>query len=117
MALCAHDPLERHGRNMVALIDDDVAIGGNDVVDDVLSGEALDHGDIQHPVRLSFAPANLADLFRLQVQKERELGNPLLQELSAPAPGDRVRPSLSSAALKLILHEPSAAVDTCCLPV
>ena len=67
----AHDPLERHRRDVVALIDDHVAIGRHDVVHHVLADEALDHGNIQPPVRFPLAGTDLADLLGFQVEEER----------------------------------------------
>ena len=66
----AHHPLERDRRNMVALVDNHLAIRRDAVVYPILSVEALERGDVQTTVRFTFAAADLADLIRLQVEED-----------------------------------------------
>ena len=43
----SRDLLEAVGRQVMALVDDQVAVVGDAIVDDALSDEALNHGDIE----------------------------------------------------------------------
>ena len=77
----AQDALEGYCRHMVAFVHDHVAVPGHDIIHAIASDEALHHGDVQPAVGLVLAGSNLADLSRLQVQKRRELRDPLFQKL------------------------------------
>ena len=88
----AHDSLERHGRNVVTLIDDDMAVGGDNVIDLVLANETLDHGNIQATIWFALSTTDLTNILGLEVQKECELSNPLFEELGAVNKNKRVSP-------------------------
>ena len=49
------------------------------VVHLVAASEALDHGDVEPAIRLALSTSDLTDLLGLEVQKQRELGDPLLE--------------------------------------
>src|SRR5690349_18849955 len=63
-----HHALERDGRQVVALVDDDLAIVREDVLDPLLADEALDHRDVEPAVPGFPAGPDLADLLRLDSQ-------------------------------------------------
>ena len=70
--------LKRYGGHMMAFVDDDLTVFGNDVLDAVLADEALDHCDIE-PTVASFLPsADLTDLLLLDTQEQRQLSEPLV---------------------------------------
>ena len=56
-----HHALEGHGGNVVAFVDDDVAVRPDDVVHAAFADQALDHGDIDRPGDPAFASADAAD--------------------------------------------------------
>ena len=56
---------------MVAFIDDDMAIAGNQVIDFLLTDEALHHGYVESTVGLAFAASNLADLLSVYFEEHR----------------------------------------------
>ena len=62
---------------MVALIDDDVSIIGNDVVHRIVVGYALNRGYINLPRRLALSTADLADGLGVSLRKDPNL-RPLL---------------------------------------
>jgi hypothetical protein len=72
--------LERNGRNVVALVDDDVSVAGHDVLDTSLPDEALDHRDVQPAVGLPLTAADLPDFLLPEAQEHRQLRDPLVEE-------------------------------------
>jgi len=64
-----HDPLERKRGNMMAFIDDYVAIVGDDVVDDTLAHEALHDGDVDNTSRRPLARAEGPDRSFVDLQE------------------------------------------------
>lgn len=74
------DSLEGDGRQMVALINDDMAIVGDEVIYLLLADEALDHGDIESAIELALTPSNPTDALRIEVEEHRQLRHPLLEE-------------------------------------
>ena len=57
----AHDPHERDGRDVMALVHDDVAVSSNKVLDSIPPHQALEHGHVEPAVRLVLAGADPAD--------------------------------------------------------
>jgi hypothetical protein len=51
---------------VVALVDDDLTVVGDDVLDTILADETLDHRDIELAVTGLLARSDLPDLLRLQ---------------------------------------------------
>ena len=86
----AHHALERDGWDVVALVDDDVPVGGDEVVDLALPHQALDHGDVEVAVGLAAAAADLADLLRFDAQEHRQASDPLLEQLGSMNEDQRV---------------------------
>ena len=80
---------ERDGRDVVTLVHDDVAVVADDLVDLVAPDEALDHRDVQAPVRLSDAASDSTDLSRIDAEMQRQLLHPLVQERLAVDEYDR----------------------------
>lgn len=85
---------------MMALVDNHVPVGGDEVVHFITANETLDHCDVQSPVGLALPSTDLSDLAGLEIEKQGELRAPLIEELrsmdeheSRPrALGDQVRP-------------------------
>ncbi len=65
---------------MVALVDDDLTVVGDDVLDTVLADEALDHRDVEPAVTGLLARSDLADLLRFDAQEQRQLSQPLVEQ-------------------------------------
>ena len=63
----------------MTLVDDHVTVVGHDVIHLVATSKALDHGDVEFALRLAFSASDLTDFLGLEVQKQRELGDPLLE--------------------------------------
>ena len=72
--------LERHGRDMVALVDDHMAVRRDEVVDAPQAHETLDHRHIQAPSECMLAGADLADSLGGEAEEHGQLGNPLIEE-------------------------------------
>jgi hypothetical protein len=85
------DALEQHGRDVVALVDDNVTIPCDQVVDRSLADEALDHGDVQPSRRGTLARADLPDRLGVDAEKHGQLRDPLIQE-RLPMDQDQRRP-------------------------
>ena len=75
--------LETHGRKMVALVDDDMAIVGHQIIHDLLPVETLDDRDIQGPIGAAPSSPDLPDALEGKIQERRQPLPPLVQELSA----------------------------------
>jgi len=67
------DSLKRNGWQVMALIDKHLAVLGDDLVNAVFSGKALDHGDVYLPGSLAFTPANLANRLHIVIEKDTQL--------------------------------------------
>jgi hypothetical protein len=65
---------------MVAFINDDVPVPGNDVVDRVSSHETLEHGHIEMAVELTLSAPDSTNGFGLNPEKERQLSDPLIKQ-------------------------------------
>ena len=72
--------LERDRRQVVALVDDDLAIAGHEVVDGFLAHEALDHRDVDSAGGLPLSGADLPDLLLVDSQEHGELRAPLVEQ-------------------------------------
>ena len=72
----AGDVLEALRRQVVAFVDDEVPVLGDAIVNDALSDQALDDGDIESP-RGAIAPAaNPADRLRRDAEERRQIAPP-----------------------------------------
>jgi hypothetical protein len=88
-SLCpACDLFEAVGRQVVALVDDQVTVLAHAIIDHTFPDEALDDGDIHSTRRLVPSSADSADCSRRQIQKRREPFDPLVEQL-APVNEDR----------------------------
>jgi hypothetical protein len=63
------DGLEAHRRDVMALVDHDLAVIGHQIIDNAFPVQALNHGDIQAAGRPPFAAANDPDRLRAKLQK------------------------------------------------
>src|SRR5262245_37807698 len=73
--------LEAVRREMVAFVDDEVAVVGNAVVDDALAHQALNHCDIDQPGWPVPATADTADRLHGKVQEGGKPLDPLIEQL------------------------------------
>lgn len=78
---------------MVALVDDYVAVLGDQLVDIVLLDEALDHGDVEGAVGLAMATADPADLLFIDFEEHGKLGDPLFEQWLAVHQNQGVAPA------------------------
>ena len=72
--------LEGHSRNVMALVDDHVPVGGERDRRRVASQQAPDHRDVQSAVWRSLAGTDLPDLLDVESQEQRHLCAPLVDE-------------------------------------
>jgi hypothetical protein len=79
---------------MMAFIDDEMAILGDDVGDRPLADEALHHRDIDHAGRLLPRAMDDADVGGHDVEKGAEPRHPLVEQLAAVHQHQRVRAAL-----------------------
>ena len=79
----ARDLLEADGGEMVALVDDEMAVVGDDVVHLVAAHEALNDGNVYDACGLAPAAADLPDGGGGQIQERPEPRDPLVHELAA----------------------------------
>src|SRR5205085_2406860 len=86
--------LEGDRRQVVALIDDDVPVAGDEVVDFFLADETLDHRNIDVAVGLAFVAPDTADLLLVDAEEDRQLCNPLLEERLAMDEDQRIAGAL-----------------------
>ena len=82
LALANH-LLKADCRNMVALVNDQIAVIANDVTDNSFLDQALDHGHIEIPVRFMLTTAKLPDVFWWDAKKLTQGLNPLIEQLPA----------------------------------
>ncbi len=75
----AENALELDGRDMVALVNDDLTEVCDDIGNGALSNEALDHRHVQPPRWRAPRAGDLADLFRIDTEEESELSEPLIE--------------------------------------
>ncbi len=79
----AYHLLETVRRQVMALIDDHMAILSDAVIDDAFSDETLNDADINLSSRAISSSADSSDRFRWDIQERRETLNPLVQQLPA----------------------------------
>lgn len=84
-------PVERESGHVVALVHDHVTIVGDERVDGVASGQALDHRDVDQPVELALPAAEAADPAGIETEERGELGDPLIEQ-RAPVDENARRP-------------------------
>ena len=75
------DGFEAHGGQVMAFIDDDMPVIGDQIGDDALSNQALHEGDIDVPGRLLLPAMDNAELVRRDVQEGLETRDPLIEKL------------------------------------
>ena len=64
---------------MVALIDYDVTIFGNEIGDGVLAHDALEHRNVDCTGDGALSAADPTDRLRIDIEEQRELGDPLVE--------------------------------------
>ena len=74
--------LEADSRQMMALVDDEVTIGPDQIRHLALADKTLDERDVDDPGRLAMAAADYADMRWVHGQKCPEAGNPLVKQLA-----------------------------------
>lgn len=77
--------LEADRRQMVAFVDDQMAVLADDVIDLALAGQTLDDRNVDNAGGFAFAAADLADGLGREIEKGGEPGNPLVEKLPAMA--------------------------------
>ena len=70
-------------REVVAFIDDDVSVVGDEVFDDALADETLDHGDIDLTGEFLTSASKTSDVFFIEIEELGEPFDPLIHELLA----------------------------------
>jgi hypothetical protein len=75
------DGLKAHGGEVVAFIDDDMAVIGDQIRHDASPNQALHKGDIDDSSRLPLPAMDDPDAIRRDVQKRLEPCHPLFEEL------------------------------------
>jgi hypothetical protein len=70
-------------REMVAFIDDDVSVVGDEVFDDALTDEALDHDDVDLSGEFFASASKASDVFFIEIEELGEPFDPLIHELLA----------------------------------
>src|SRR5215468_3168743 len=84
------DELEADGREMVALVDDQVTVIANEIVDLAVAHEALDQGDVDAPRRLALATADGANAGSVDRQEGLQPLAPLVDQLPPMHEHERV---------------------------
>jgi hypothetical protein len=87
---CGEHTLERERREMMALVDDHVTVGGDDVVHVTVTHQTLHRRDAENARRPALSPADATDGLRIDSEEQRELGHPLLQQRRAVHQDDGV---------------------------
>src|SRR6266508_1561117 len=72
--------LERDGRQVVALVDQDQAVAAEERLEVADGFEALNHRKVDDPAQSAPSAADLADLLRGEAEQRLELCTPLLEE-------------------------------------
>jgi hypothetical protein len=80
---------------MMALIDNYMAVAGNQVVDYSFADEALNHGHVEMAVGSALTAADLADCALIDTEEHRELRYPLVEERLPVNKDQRATRSLS----------------------
>ena len=80
---CPRDGFEAHGGEVMAFIDDDMAVIGDQIGDDALPNQALHEGDIDDSGRLLLSAMDDAEPVRRDVQKCLQPRHPLIEKLPA----------------------------------
>src|SRR5262245_53202942 len=110
--------LEADGGKMMALIHNQLAVFGNQIINNAAASEALDHGDVDDASRLAHASANLADPVLRHTEEVLQARSPLLHKLTAmhqdergdlacsivPAPKQRAKQSYLDGRTRCIGH-------------
>ena len=86
----SHHRLEAERGEMMAFIDDDVAVVGDEIEHCAFVVQALQNGDIDFAAGFLLPAADNADLFRVEVEKHREPLAPLIEQLAAMHEHERV---------------------------
>ena len=90
------DGFEAVGRQVVALVDDDVSIVGDTIVHNSLLDQTLNDGDVDEPVRPGTPTADPTDRLRRQAKERRESFNPLIEQLTPVHEDQRVHAALGN---------------------
>ena len=85
---------EAVGREVVALVHDQVAVVRDAVVDDTFPDEALNDGDVEQPGWSVSSAADAPNRFRREAEEGRESLDPLVEKLAAMNEDERVHAAL-----------------------
>ena len=86
----AGDKLKACSGQVMALIDDKMAVIGNDIVNFALANQALDQRHVDHTGGFALSRANGADLLRVNLQKGLEALDPLAKEFATMNKNQRI---------------------------
>ena len=88
--------LETVRRQVMALVDDYMAVLGDAVIDDALSDETLNNANVDVSSRSTSSAADSTDCFRRDVEKCRQPLDPLIEQLAPMNEHERVDTALSN---------------------
>src|SRR5690348_1966815 len=74
------DSLERHRREMVAFVDDDLPVAGHEIRHAIVTNQALDHCDVDPAGRVALSSTDLPDLPGVDAQEHGKLRAPLVEQ-------------------------------------
>ena len=86
--------LEAPRRQVVTLVDDQVAVVGQAVLDDTLSDKTLDEGDVEQSSRPGLAAADPTDRLRREVEERGQALDPLVEQLTPVHEHERIHAAL-----------------------
>ena len=86
--------LEAVRRQVMAFVDDHVAVVGDAIIDDTLPDEALNDGDVEQPGRSASPAADSTDRLRGHAEERREPLDPLVEQLPPMHEHERVDAAL-----------------------
>ena len=86
--------LKAVGRQMVAFVNDQMAVFGYTVVNDAFAYQALNERDVNHAVGFLSSASDMTDRLRRQIEKCAKSLNPLLEQLSSMHEHQRVDATL-----------------------
>jgi hypothetical protein len=72
--------LGHHGRDVVALVDDDVTVAGQQLVERLVASQALDHRDVHLACGLAATAADRPDLVCLEIEELVQVLDPLFEQ-------------------------------------
>src|SRR5438270_5399086 len=86
--------LKGEGREVMALVNDDLSVLGHPIFNNTFAIQALDNTDVNAPGTQVLSSTNLADLFEWNIQKECQSFLPLIHKMPTMNHNQRVDFSL-----------------------